>query len=41
LRRVLLQHARALPDGQSDARPVLGNAVEDAVCFVQVVAGEY
>jgi hypothetical protein len=41
LRRVLLQHARPLPNCQSDARSMLGNAVEDATRFVETAASEY
>jgi hypothetical protein len=34
-------NARPLPDGQSDARSMFGNAVEDATRFVETAASEY
>jgi hypothetical protein len=36
----LIQHARPLPDGQSDTWAVLGHAVEDTAGLVQAAAGE-
>jgi hypothetical protein len=33
--------AGPLPDGQSDARPVFNNAVEDATRFVETAASDY
>ena len=41
LRRVVLEHARSLPDGQPDARPMLGHTFEDAAGFVQAAAREH
>ena len=36
--RPFLQHARPLPDSQSDPRPVFDCSFEDAPCFVEIVA---
>jgi hypothetical protein len=38
--RPLVQHARPLPYGHADTRPVLGPPIKDALGFVQTAAGK-